>query len=109
MKLIKLIFLCQILANDLHEFCLRAKIFVPLRNKIKNLIPDLLRFSEKHFDKADENAPEQARLIYDTADNFLNVISKVEINDYNAIVYLIEAYKKDPKSLNGIANKINAK
>ncbi len=105
-KMIKSIFLSQILANELHE--LQTKFVLPfaLKNKVKNLKPDLIRFSESHFDLADEKANSEMMTIYNTMDNFINEISKVEVQDMPAIVYIYQAYKKDPQSLNGIVNKI---
>jgi hypothetical protein len=104
--MIKSIFLSQILANELHE--LQTKFVLPfaLKNKVKNLKPDLIRFSESHFDLADEKANSEMMTIYNAMDNFINEISKVEVQDMPAIVYIYQAYKKDPQSLNGIVNKI---
>jgi uncharacterized UPF0160 family protein len=77
-----------------------------LKNKVKNLKPDLIRFSESHFDLADEKANSEMMTIYNAMDNFINEMSKVEVQDMPAIVYIYKAYKKDPQSLNGIVNKI---
>lgn len=104
--MIKIIFLCQILANELHTLAVNHAIFRPLKNKVKNLTPDLIRFSESHFDKLDQNAHAEMRIIYDTMDNFLNEISKVNPEDYDNLLACYKAMKKDPNSISGIVNKI---
>lgn len=104
--MIKTIFLSQILANELHELQTKFKLPFGLKNKVQNLKPDLIKFSENQFDLADEKAHKEMRIIYDTMDNFINEISKVKIEDMPAVLYIYEAYKKDPQSLNRIVNKI---
>lgn len=104
--MIKTIFLSQILANEMHELQTKFKLPFGLKNKVQNLKPDLIRFSESQFDLADEKANKEMRIIYDTMDNFINEISKVKIEDMPAVLYIYDAYKKDPTSLNGIVNKI---
>lgn len=104
--MIKLIFQCQLLANTLHDFQAKNILLRPLKNKVKNLIPDLIRHSETKFDLADKNAENELRTIYNALEDFSNQMSKVKIEDMPAVVYMYKAYQKDPKSINGICNKI---
>ena len=104
--MIKLIFLCQLLANNLHEFKTKNILLLPLKNKVKNIIPDLIRHSETKFDLADKNSENELKTIYNALDDFSNEMSKVKIENMPAVVYMYKAYLKDQKSINGICNKI---
>jgi len=66
-----------------------------------------LHTEKQSFDDwLNSEAGSQAEAIYDVYNDFLKIVAKVEIQDMVNIGRLIEAYKKDPKSINGLCKKI---
>lgn len=77
-----------------------------LKNKLNAVLPELIKAEKEHFDKFFEKESDSTVAVCQVFESFINVISKVPIYDMENICYMIEAYKKDSKSINGITNKI---
>lgn len=105
-KIIKVFFLSQILANELHELQIKHAGIGRLKSKLKNLKFELIRLSEQHYDKFDDKAEEQTDLINDVTDEFISFVSNVPIEHYTELQAIYKAYRKDPKSIIGISKKI---
>lgn len=105
-KLIKVFFLSQILANELHELQIKHAGVGRLKSKLKNLNSELIRLSEQHFDKLDSQAEQETNVIYDVTDDFIKLVSNVPVEHYTELQAIYKAYKKDPKSIIGIVKKI---
>lgn len=57
----------------------------------------------KEFVKAREDDTDDLKGVYE---EFCTELSGLDFYDYKNMSYMIKAYKKDPKSMNGICNKI---
>lgn len=102
---------CEIALNQLEAIKHTPYYKQSLKNKINAVIPELIKAEQYHYDKFFEALSDSTDHVYKVFETFVKVISQVPIYDMENICYMIEAYNKDPKSMNGITNKIikNAK
>ena len=77
-----------------------------LKQKLNLVLPLLIKAEQEHYDKFFEKESDSTDHVYQVFENFIKRISKVPIYDMENICYMIDAYDKDKKSMNGIANKI---
>ena len=105
-KIITGVLAMQISSNtitDLQGF----KVFKnSLKMHINRAIDALKEVEIEHYDnffKAKEN---ETSGVYEVYENFIKVIAQVPIYDTENLLLMYEAYKKDPKSMQGITNKI---
>lgn len=71
-----------------------------------NLYLNHILKKEKYFEgflEAKETAAEDVHTVFF---DFIQTLGKVSIPDMENVKYIIEAYQKDPKSIQGIVNKI---
>ena len=102
---------CQIALNQLEAIKHTPYYKQSLKNKINAVLPELIKAEQEHYDKFFEKESDSTDHVYQVFENFIKCISKVPIYDMENICYMIDAYGKDGKSMNGITNKIlkNAK
>lgn len=102
---------CQIALNQLEEIKHTGYYKQSLKNKINSVLPELIKAEQQHYDKFFESLSDSTGQVYQVFENFIKRISKIPIYDMENICYMIDAYDKDAKSMNGITNKIlkNAK
>lgn len=102
---------CQIALNQLEEIKHTPYYKQSLKNKINGVLPELIKAEQEHYDKFFESLSDSTDQVYQVFENFIKRISKIPIYDMENICYMIDAYDKDAKSMNGITNKIikNAK
>jgi len=96
----------EVLLNRLFDAKSDGLFKQKLRQKASTFIDELKTIELGIYDNLDKAKSEQLSQVYDIYDGFINKISGVEIYDMENIMYIIEAYNKDPKSINGIVNKV---
>lgn len=102
---------CQITLNQLEAIKHTGYYNKELKQKINLVLPLLIKAEEKHYDKFFESLSDSTDHVYKVFETFIKRISQIPIYDMENICYMIDAYDKDSKSMNGITNKIlkNAK
>ena len=73
---------------------------------INNTINALKEVEIEHYDNFFNSKETETSQVYEVYENFIKVISQVPIYDAENLLTMYEAYKKDPKSMQGITNKI---
>lgn len=76
-----------------------------LKNRLNMLLTELYKH-ETEYDKFFEKESESTGHVYDAYENYIKTVSSVPIWECENISLIIEAYKKDPKSIEGICKKI---
>ena len=76
-----------------------------LKQKINMLLPVLIK-AEPDYDAFFSRIEGSTTEVYDVYNKFIESVASVPIWDCANITAIIEAYKKDPKSLQGLVNKI---
>jgi hypothetical protein len=71
-----------------------------------NAFLDVLLKCEPDYDNFFNVKENETSEVYDVYERYTKAISSVPIWDCENITIIIEAYKKDPKSIQGICNKI---
>jgi hypothetical protein len=101
----------QIALNQLEAIKHTGYYNKELKQKLNLVLPLLIKAEEKHYDKFFESLSDSTDQVYKVFETFIKRISQIPIYDMENICYMIEAYDKDQKSMNGITNKIlkNAK
>lgn len=77
-----------------------------LKNRLNFVIQELVEAETLEFDKLFEAAEIQAKEAYIVTDTLIEELSALGMNHYQNIRLIIEAYRIDPNSICGIANKI---
>ena len=105
-KIVKSIITTQILENDLH--CIKQTKYYKqdLKKYINLLRPILIKNEKEHFDLLYNKSDNATSDVYDIYNYFLNKVSEISIPEATNYTYLINAYQLDPKSMQGIVNKI---
>lgn len=78
-----------------------------LKNKLNLLLKELIPLEKKEFDLFYENSEQACVDCYECQREMIKELSSLEFWHFDNIRQLIIAYKKDPKSLQGIVRKIN--
>lgn len=76
-----------------------------LKNRINQLLPELYK-CVPDYDSFFNRHEESTEVVTEIYENYTKAIASVPIWECENITSIIEAYKKDPKSINGIVNKI---
>lgn len=79
-----------------------------LKNRLNQLLPELYKCSTD-FDAFFNSVEESTEVVYEVYENYTKAIASIPIWECENITSIIEAYKKDPKSIQGIVNKILTK
>ena len=64
---------------------------------------------EKFFDGLEEAKEDQAITVHDVFYDYIKAVCAINIPDMAAVTSIIEAYLKDPKSIEGIVSKVLVK
>lgn len=94
---------CQLLLNRLSDEKAKNVFSKNLKFTCNNFLNELKKVETNIFDKFFDKNEESTVVVYDTYDKF---ISNIPIWDMENLTRIIEAYHKDPKSIEGIVNKI---
>jgi len=97
---------CQIALNQLEAIKHTPYYKGLLKNKLNNVLPELIKAEQEHYDSFFEKHSDSTDHVYKVFELFIQRISKVPIYDMENICYMIDAYDKDKKSMNGITNKV---
>jgi hypothetical protein len=76
-----------------------------LKQKLNLLMPELIK-AESDYDEFFDKIDDSTTHVYNVYEKYTKAISSVPIWDAENITLIIEAYKKDPKSIEGIVKKI---
>lgn len=76
-----------------------------LKNKLNNLLSELVKY-EKDYDEFFNKVEGSTCEVYNIYDNYIKAIASIPIYDAQNIITIINAYKKDAKSIEGICKKI---
>ena len=93
----------QVLSNRLSDERTKGVFSKNLKFTCNQFLKELQKVEENIFDKFFDKNEESTVVVYDTYDKF---ISNIPIWDMQNLTRIIEAYHKDPKSIEGIVNKI---
>lgn len=78
-----------------------------LKHHLKATQVELAKAEKEEYDKVFGIAEKASSILYATMQTMVNEISSLGLYEFANITDLVRAYKKDPKSIAGIANKIN--
>ena len=76
-----------------------------LKQKLNLLMPELIK-TEKDYDEFFYKIEDSTSEVYKVYNEFLKAVASVPIWDCKNITLIIQAYSKDPKSIEGITKKI---
>lgn len=96
----------QITLNLLHDIKHTSYYQKGLKNKLNLVYPELIKAEKEHYDKFFDVEDKATDQVYGVFEDFIKKIAGIPIYDMENIAYIIDAYHKDPKSINGICNKI---
>lgn len=97
---------CQIASNQLQEIRNTPYYSNVLKQKLNGIVPELIKKEQEMYDTFFERSETSTIDVYNVNENFIRSISKVPIWKMEIILRIIEAEEKDPKSIEGIVNKI---
>lgn len=95
----------EIAKNANHEIKFTPYYKGILKNRLNQLLPELYK-CEPDYDEFFNSVEESTSVVYDAYNNYIKAVSSIPIWDCENITLIIEAYKKDSKSINGIVTKI---
>lgn len=101
----------SIIANQLALNCNEALKYTgyykkELKAHLNKTIPLLIKAESEEFDKIFDSQPGAASDVYNVMDALVKEIAATSIPEYSSIIFLIQAYRKDPKSIKGIVNRV---
>jgi len=76
-----------------------------LKNRLNQLLPELYKCSPD-YDSFFNKVEESTEIVTQVYEDYTKAIASIPIWECQNITAIIEAYKKDPKSIQGIVNKI---
>lgn len=95
-----------IISANHTEFWLRQ---IPAKQAEKNLLKRTIKSLQPYVmmsEKLDACAEKSFEDVYDAHIQFLNEVSTIKLTESSELAAIIQAYKKDPKSILGITKKI---
>ena len=98
---------CQIALNQLEQIKYTPYYKQALKNKLNSVLVELIKAEQNHYDKFFERDDNATDAVYAVFDTFIKKVSEIAIYDMENICHIIDAYRKDQKSIEGIVNKIN--
>lgn len=75
------------------------------KRKLNLFLPELIK-CEPEYDAFFNAVEDSTSCVYDVYDNYIKEVASVPIWDCENISMIIRAYKKDPRSIEGICKKI---
>lgn len=106
-KITHIVINSELLLNRLQDSVAEKMFKQALKNKAKKFIEELKTVERDWYDKFFDQKEDSTCDVYDVYSDFINEIATVPIYDMENIIHIIKAYRKDPKSIEGIVNKIN--
>jgi len=102
----------SILANQLALNCNEQLKFTgyykrELKQKINLLQPVLIKAELEEYDKVFTHEESASVQLYDITAAMIAEIADLGLEHFENITHMARAYRKDPKSIEGIVNKIN--
>lgn len=104
-KITHAIIINEIAKNANHEIKFTKYYKGILKNRLNQLLPELYK-CEPDYDAFFEKVEDSTGVVYEVYENYIKAIGSIPIWECQNITSIIEAYKKDPKSIQGIVNKI---
>jgi hypothetical protein len=105
-KITHIIINCQMLNNRLFDAFSNRFFKQNLKAKCNTFLQELIKIEKNYYDKFFD-AKEQSTIdVYNVYENFINQVSNIPIWEMENITSILKAYEKDPKSIEGITNKI---
>ena len=102
---------CEVLINRINDEkfdgYFNPKIKQSLRQKCKEFLQELYKVEREYYDVFFNKSEDSTVVVYDIYDTFMKTVASVPIYHMANITSIIEAYQKDPKSIEGIVKKIN--
>ena len=77
-----------------------------LKNSLNRTVRELIKAEQNEFDKVFDADSEYTEKISDNVTNIMLELSKGGFADMVLVGNILVAYKKDPKAINGIVNKV---
>lgn len=96
----------QVLSYYINEMKAKNYFKSILLNFVNKFIYQLKSVEWKYFDEMFKQQEQASGIVYDTYDMFIKTMSNVPIWEMQNITHILQAYQKDPKSIEGIVNKI---
>ncbi len=104
-KITHAIVINEIAKNANHEIKFTPFYKGILKNRLNQLLPELYK-CEPDYDAFFNSVEESTSVVYEVYNNYLKAVASIPIYECQNITSIIEAYRKDPKSIQGIVNKI---
>jgi hypothetical protein len=98
---------CQVLLFRLSNSIAEGYYKTGLKQMAKNFQNELVKVEKNYFDKFFNKSEESTKVVYEVYDTFMQTVANVPIYDMENVTKILEAYDKDPKSIEGIVKKIN--
>lgn len=95
----------EIVLNHLQEIKHTNYYRQELKKKLNLVLPELIK-AEEDFDKFFDSKEKETNEVYQVYDEFIKTIASVPIYNCEIVTAIIKAFNKNPKSLEGIVNKI---
>lgn len=100
-----------VIANQLALFYNEELKYTPfyrheLKKTLNAVLPHLLKLEATGYDNLLDQVGEQLDYVHDAKLALIEEIARLEPPDYGDLINIIRAFKKNPKSLMGIALKI---
>jgi len=96
----------QVLSYYISEMKSKNYFKTTLLNFVNKFLTQLKLIEWKYYDKMFEKESEAAIIVYETYDNFIKTISNIPIWEMQNVTKILEAYNENPKSMEGIVNKV---
>jgi hypothetical protein len=96
----------QVLLNRLSDYKADYLLRHELKMNTNRLLTTLLKVEKQYFDDLDKHAGEQLEPCYNAMDKFHAKLSNVTIDEMENICLIVDAYRKDKSSIEGIVKKI---
>ena len=96
---------CQIAMNHLTELKHTNVYRHGVKRGINLLLPELIK-AEADYDKFFNTKENETVNVYEVYERYMKAVASVPIWDCENIALIIEAYKKDPKAIEGIVQKV---
>jgi hypothetical protein len=106
MQLTNIIITSQILLNRLSDYKADYPLKLILKQNTNRLLENLKQIEKEYYDELDTVATDQMDVCYNVTDEFVQKISGVDLADMQNVMMIIDAYRKDPSSIEGIIKKI---
>ncbi len=105
-RIVNSVLTAQILLNNLTEIKIEPYCQKELKKFTNLLLPHLIKSEKEHYDQFFDLHEKSTDEVYQVYSNFIQQISQIPIYDCQNLLAMYQAYKIDPKSMQGITNKV---